>query len=932
MGAVHALRVKSPYKLLRIENIKIENKPNKHGYLYLKCLIDDSINVQSTIKASTNDKICVYEELENEDSNESTSSSEITGNINVVNEENSKRLFNGVIQNVRTTNTDGVYYLEIQALTSSFQLDIKEKSRSFQNANMTYDELIGMILKDYSGYGFVQEIAIGEKIGKPLFQYKETDWDFLKRIASELESELFCDITEIHNMFYFGRHSIGSHKLDDIKHYTAHKNLQRYRETGGIETGHDTDYFYYEIEKREKYEIGDNIYFKNKELYVNQYSAYALKDEVIYKYRLCRKNGVWQTKIYNSFLNGASIEGKVLAVEGEKVKVHLNIDEKQNKDEASWFAYAPPTGNIMYSMPIVGTSAKLYFPNETSEDPIITGCVRNNGSSCPKTSDTTKRYLGTEHGSEIEMIPNALNIKGGSPDPLSISFDDNIGVTLTSHQKLTIDAKDDIIMKTPKSVKIQATSQLLINKTGTQSGISMETDIHFLSNEVIENGRDREAFAAIDNTPPEPVKKVETVKKEEKKGFDWGKLGKNVLAGLAVVAVVTVAAVAIAVTAGAATGVVVAIGVSAAVSGTAAVASQAISDVKRGEVSDIKDYMWAGGREAFIGAVSGAIFGPFGATEALAGKMALGGVTNGFESVLRQTIEGKGIDFKTVLLDTGFGAVTGGLFHGAGKMFEKASPFVKNAFSKVISKNESGLLNVAKKIDDLLAPMGVAELSNGRKVLYKMEGNTTTQDTMSKMIEKSNKNILVHDINSVLTTSNKFTKPMAKELETGIKNKNFAVSEVDDAIGKYKLDVLDDDGNATTSVLLDKDGNTVQMSWIVDEMGERGNQYKNSIVPPGTDKGHIKSIQDGALDNCIEDSPLNIIPQSSGVNKSRMKMFENYRRKECQGMQVITDMLPDGYVRVQVPEQNIDVTYNPLSTTAKTEWADDWFTQSRIFH
>ncbi|NRZ57430.1 hypothetical protein DZE42_000569 [Clostridium beijerinckii] len=66
--------------------------------------------------------------------------------------------------------------------------------------------------------------------------------------------------------------------------------------------------------------------------------------------------------------------------------------------------------------------------------------------------------------------------------------------------------------------------------------------------------------------------------------------------------------------------------------------------------------------------------------------MVLGGLTNGFESVLRQTLEGKGIDFKTVLFDMGVGAATGGLFHGAGKLFEKASPFVKNAFNKVSSE------------------------------------------------------------------------------------------------------------------------------------------------------------------------------------------------------------------------------------------------------
>ncbi|WP_297425744.1 NucA/NucB deoxyribonuclease domain-containing protein [Clostridium sp.] len=111
----------------------------------------------------------------------------------------------------------------------------------------------------------------------------------------------------------------------------------------------------------------------------------------------------------------------------------------------------------------------------------------------------------------------------------------------------------------------------------------------------------------------------------------------------------------------------------------------AISDIRRGEVSDITDYMWAGGREAFIGALSGAIFGPFGAGEALAGKMALGAATNAFESIVRQKLNGEDINWGTVLFDGGIGALTAGMFHGGGKLIEAASPFVKKAFNKVSS-------------------------------------------------------------------------------------------------------------------------------------------------------------------------------------------------------------------------------------------------------
>ncbi|MEQ3340943.1 EndoU domain-containing protein, partial [Clostridium butyricum] len=212
--------------------------------------------------------------------------------------------------------------------------------------------------------------------------------------------------------------------------------------------------------------------------------------------------------------------------------------------------------------------------------------------------------------------------------------------------------------------------------------------------------------------PPEPPK-------EEKKPFNWGKLACNVLAGLAVVAAVTVAAVAVAATAGLAGPVIGAIAIGGAVSGTAAVASMAVSDIARGEVSDMSAY-------AFVGALSGAIFGPLGAAETLGGKMAVGAVTNGFESIVRQKLNGQDIDWGTVALDGGIGGLTAGAFHYGGKAVDSASPYVKKAFNKVSSKlsenakyarlalenvnskaNKSVVLgsnfgNVSKKVDDFV--------------------------------------------------------------------------------------------------------------------------------------------------------------------------------------------------------------------------------------
>ena len=77
-------------------------------------------------------------------------------------------------------------------------------------------------------------------------------------------------------------------------------------------------------------------------------------------------------------------------MQNEQVKLHLNIDKNQDEGTAHWFNYAPPSVNIMYSMPLVGESARLYFPKESSEYPIVIGCIRKNGDTCDETSDSSK--------------------------------------------------------------------------------------------------------------------------------------------------------------------------------------------------------------------------------------------------------------------------------------------------------------------------------------------------------------------------------------------------------------------------------------------------------------------------------------------------------------------------------------------------------------
>ncbi|MBV7275916.1 hypothetical protein I6U48_23770 [Clostridium sp. PL3] len=231
-----------------------------------------------------------------------------------------------------------------------------------------------------------------------------------------------------------------------------------------------------------------------------------------------------------------------------------------------------------------------------------------------------------------------------------------------------------------------------------------------------------------------------------------------------------------------------------------------------------------------------------------------------------------------------------------------------------------GFFDYSSKIDDNISKAELNEQQKNYNKVVNGDGEAVYEEKEpSKLAENE-----FEELSKALKSGN-MSRVMIKELKAGMVEGKYSIEKIDDGSASYKIDIVEN-GMVKTTVFIDDCGKTVKMEWKVENGGKRGHGYTRIKVPKGTEKGHIKSIQDGAKDNCIEDSPLNIIPQTPVVNDPRIKMFENYRARECQGDKVITEILsePKGYVRVKIPNKNIDVTYNPLSEGAKN-WPKDWF-------
>ncbi|WP_425449868.1 hypothetical protein, partial [Dethiothermospora halolimnae] len=182
-------------------------------------------------------------------------------------------------------------------------------------------------------------------------------------------------------------------------------------------------------------------------------------------------------------------------------------------------------------MPKLETYASLYLPTSEEKDGKVIESVRKNGDTCKKTANPEIRYFETEHKNQWEITPKAINIVGNFNNPLQIAINDDTGVEISSYKKIILRAKDDISLYTPKSIRIKATSQIIVSRSKKSNGFTVESEFHFLSENVLLRGRDATTFAKFDDAP----------KEVEPPGFSWGKLFKNVGKALLVVAAATAA-------------------------------------------------------------------------------------------------------------------------------------------------------------------------------------------------------------------------------------------------------------------------------------------------------------------------------------------------------------------------------------------------------
>jgi len=390
-------------------------------------------------------------------------------------DEQEKTIFIGIMSNVKVTKTKQVYYNVILTLKSTtYLLDYKWVWRSFQNKDNPYENLFDEVIKtdypesvvfDYASNGALQEESI--------IQYMETNWQFMKRLASKLGAMLLPNVkTEYPNI------CVGYFKGSSIEDTTPSFEIQKHNDKFlfanlNFVDIYEEDKIFVKIKSPNHYEISDTVIYEQIEFKVFKKETILEKGLILFIYWLVKENGLVGLPIVNHNILGASIDGKILDVKVDRVKIHLSIDGEQPIDEAYWYKYETSytsegqTG--FYSMPQVGDDVKLYTPTEYIDDAYVRTVNRLDGESNPKIQYPDIKYYGNIDKKELMLAPAQLQVTSTN-GMILLNMDNEYGIELTSSADIMIHTQEDVEIRANK-IGIRAMNEIRL--ATKHSGISI---------------------------------------------------------------------------------------------------------------------------------------------------------------------------------------------------------------------------------------------------------------------------------------------------------------------------------------------------------------------------------------------------------------------------------------------------------------------------
>ncbi len=449
-----------------IHDFHIYSSPNTHTYL----------NMSIEISEEEKEKYEVINQIEN-----------CIIEINFIDDNNTKNkinIFNGIIERseFKTYGNNGYKFILI-GYSKSILLDRNKKYRVFQDIKMSYEEIINEILLDYKN----EKIKImnceksKNKINGLIVQFNETDFEFLVRIASRIQSCILITNLSIIDFGFINNTDI----IEDDMKYSDYSIIR------------NRNNIIYNIKSPNIMNTGNNVVIKTTDG-ENTFTIIKSRIDLIGghffgEYDLVKDNYQFD-EIKNNKIKGNVIECKVEKVFEKNNIAYMNVlfydglkkygiaykDYGISRFDIPYSTFYSQTNTGFFCTPEINDIVDALFLNEEEDFVRINGSINNPGNG--RFSDYTKRNFHINTGdfnmnidlNKINIVVkkdyklsaeniscDANNIISQSYKTTAIASDDYMGVESLGDMSIyankidIIGKEEEVVIESSKSIRLK---------------------------------------------------------------------------------------------------------------------------------------------------------------------------------------------------------------------------------------------------------------------------------------------------------------------------------------------------------------------------------------------------------------------------------------------------------------------------------------------
>ena len=450
-----AIQVELPYEIISIQNITLKAALNEHYYLTLDALIDEQWVEQYLNESIINKQVTVIIQQ--------------------------KIIYIGRIHELKIESRGLVNMLHIASVSYSADLDVKKNDTAFVNLQQTYEDVINAIANRYPNAAYMDHITEGKKLSHLLVQYKETDWSFIKRIASHFETVLVVNASAPISRVHFGLEPIYKQKNLEEAFNEREIDFETFQKLEVItEKALNVETFIgWRVLSRMYFSIGTVIYYEGKQMYITSLELESKQGEIAFQYELKLPQAILGPYQINHQLKGVSIEAIVKRRRNNEMQLHFCINDTYEPAEGNqWFEYAREVGNF-YCMPIEESKVHVTFTSGDEKHTVVTHAIRTASPGSKyfsKAINPDYKSYSTVHGQELLLTPELLQIAEDEQKTIQFTLnkDGNVNITAKTIQihgnnclkigtQEPYDEKENPVK--PKQIKLSAKNKLVVTKS-----------------------------------------------------------------------------------------------------------------------------------------------------------------------------------------------------------------------------------------------------------------------------------------------------------------------------------------------------------------------------------------------------------------------------------------------------------------------------------